>query len=181
MQTTWIKIFRSSRSENLMFDSIHTSILKLWHKTLFSVNILRNSSWNLALGNGCKYQEKPCLCLETASLAKLCLDVQMAVLHPSIEISGKQQWNTSTHICRTAYIIQIHWWIFYLTTCRCFIIAARTKTSLRATWIVVHVANRIKSGSKYLFVSAVAFWPLFGDLHCIDNSIKPMACLRKSS
>ena len=44
-----------------------------------------------------------------------------------------------------------------------------------------HVANRIKSGTKYLFVSAVAFWPLFGDLHCIDNSIKPMACLRKPS
>ena len=154
-----------------MSDSIHTSTFQHFHENLVLRKCCQNRKNALPL---------PRDYLPHRTLSG-CAGGHSPPKHWNIWEPTNMSNEHALHICQPAYIIQIYWWIFYLTTCRCFIIAARTKTSLRATWMGVQVANQIKYGSKYLFVSAVAFWPLFGDLHCIDNSIKPMACLRKSS
>ena len=85
----------------------------------------------------------------------------------------------------------------YLTTCRCFIMAARTKTSLRATWVkyqtkaagqrvdsfirvadvFVKTLTIVITARWYLLVPAVSFWFLLGDFHCIDYAIQSVAGL----
>ena len=61
-----------------MLELMHTSTLKHFHENCFREKVA-------------KIGFKPCLRLETASLTELSLDVEMATLHPSVEISGKQQ------------------------------------------------------------------------------------------
>ena len=77
--------------------------------------------------------------------------------------------------------------------------AARTKTSLRATWVKYQTkaaGQRVDSFIKvatdtifvktftivitarwYLLVPAVSFWFLLGNLHCIDYAIQSVAGL----
>lgn len=77
--------------------------------------------------------------------------------------------------------------------------AARTKTSLRATWVKYQTkaaGQRVDSFTKvaidvvfvktltivitarwYLLVPAVSFWFLLGNLHCIDYAIQSVAGL----